>query len=180
METVQKERGLNWRLIAWSMAGLLLLLPLVAMQFSNQVAWSLGDFLIFGAMLGGAGLALELAYRKAGSSSYKVGVGLAVLAAFLLIWINGAVGIIGNEGNAANQIFTGVLGVALLGAIIARFEAKGMAVAMASAAGAQVLAFVIALALGWGFTGPITLVFTALWLGSAQMFRRAAQEASAE
>ncbi|NNE47821.1 MAG: hypothetical protein HKN37_14310, partial [Rhodothermales bacterium] len=68
--------------------------------------------------------------------------------------------------------------VGIIGALIARFEPQGMARAMVSAAGAQVLAFVIALAAGWGFTGPITLVFAALWLGSAMLFRRAAMEVS--
>ncbi len=180
MDTVENGNRLNWRMIAWGIAGLLLLLPLVAMQFTNQVAWELGDFVIFGTMLGTAGLVLEVAYRKAGTSAYRAGVGLAVLAAFLLFWINGAVGIIGSDDNPANQMFTGVIAVAVVGAFLSRFKPMGMAVAMAAAAGAQVLAFVIALALGWGFIGPITLVFTALWLGSAQLFRRAAKESSGD
>ncbi len=180
METTEHRAGLNWRLIAWSMAGLLLLLPFIAMQFTSQVAWSLGDFLILGTMLGTAGLILELAYWKAKTSAYRAGVGLAVLAAFLLFWINGAVGIIGSEDNVANQMFTGVIAVALVGSFLARFKPAGMAQAMTAAAVAQILAFVVALTMGWGFIGPITLVFTALWLGSAQLFRKAASASGAE
>ena len=178
MEAAETRPRLNWRLLAWSTAGLLLLLPLIAMQFTSDVVWGLGDFAVFGAMLGISGLVLELAYRRGSTSAYRVGAGLAVLAAFLLFWINGAVGIIGSEDNLANQMFTGVIAVAVVGAFLARLQPKGMARAMAAAAGAQVLVFLIAFAMGWGFIGPITLVFTALWLGSAQLFRRAASELS--
>ena len=170
------RRGSRRRTAAWAAAALILLLPLVAMQFTDEVAWDVTDFVIFGALLVGAGIALELAARKSGNSAYKTGVGVAVAAAFLLIWVNGAVGIIGNEDNDANLMFFGVLATGFIGALIARFEPQGMARAMIATAGAQVLVFVIALVAGWGFTGLITLFFLAFWLGSAQLFRKAARE----
>ena len=43
-------RRRRWRLAAWSVAALLLLLPLVAMQFTDEVNWSLADFVVFGAL----------------------------------------------------------------------------------------------------------------------------------
>ena len=104
-------------------------------------------------------------------------MGLALAAGFLTLWVNGAVGIIGDESDPANMIFVGVLAVGLLGALIGRFEPSGMARAMNATAAAQVLAFVIALVAGWGFLGPITLFFLAFWLGSAQQFRKAAEAA---
>ena len=52
---------------------------------------------------------------------------VAALGAFFLVWVNGAVGIIGNEENQANLLFFGVLAVAVVGSLIARFRAKGMA-----------------------------------------------------
>ena len=148
------------------------------MQVTGEVDWDVADFAIFGALLVGAGLTYELAARKTGNTAYKIAVGLAILAAFLLFWINGAVGIIGNEDNDANLMYDGVLAIGLIGVIIARFEPEGMARAMFVTAGAQVLVFVVALVAGWGFTGLITAFFVAMWLGSAQLFRQAATEVS--
>jgi hypothetical protein len=122
--------------------------------------------------------------RKPDNAAYKSAVGLALLAAFLLFWVNGAVGIIGDEHNDANLMYGGVLAVGLIGAIIARFEPRGMARAMFATALAQALVAVIALGAGWGSRGPIwprdvlgaTGIFVMLWLGSAWLFRRAAPE----
>jgi len=173
------NRPMNrWRIAGWSAAAFLLLLPLVAMAFTDEVLWDVTDFVVFGALLSGVGFGFELAARRTAHTAYKtnyrIGVGLALLAAFLLFWINGAVGIIGSENNDANLMYFGVIGVGLIGALVARFEPKGMARAMVATAGAQVLAFVIALVAGWAFTGPITVFFGALWLGSAWQYRRAA------
>jgi hypothetical protein len=52
---------------------LILLLPLVAMQFTDEVDWGVADFIVAGALLGGTGLLLhELASRKAGNIAYQV------------------------------------------------------------------------------------------------------------
>ena len=77
---------------------------------------------------------MELAARKTGNTAYRSGVGLALLAAFLLVWVNGAVGIIGSEDNDANVVYYGVLAVGLIGALIARFEPQGMSRAMIATA----------------------------------------------
>lgn len=85
----------------------LLQVPLVAMQFTNEVTWSLADFVVAGALLFGAGLTYELVSRRAGNIAYKVAVGIAVVTGLILIWANLAVGLIGNEGNPANLMFIG-------------------------------------------------------------------------
>jgi hypothetical protein len=46
--------------VGWSATGLLLLLPLVAMQFTEEVDWGVGDFVIFGSLLVAAGVTFEL------------------------------------------------------------------------------------------------------------------------
>jgi len=153
-----------------------LLVPLIAMQLTDEVNWDAADFIIFGVILTISGLVLELAARKTGNNTFKFAVGMGVLAAFLLFWINGAVGIIGNEENPANIPFYGVIFVAFIGAFIARFEASRMEKAMYAAAGAQLLVFLVLWIGGWGFTGPITIFFTALWFGSARLFKQAASE----
>ena len=61
----------------------ILLLPLVAMQFTDEVAWGVADFVFAGILLGGTGLLLELATRKPGKVAYRVAalaIGLAAIA----------------------------------------------------------------------------------------------------
>ena len=73
----------------------LLLLPLLAMQFTDEVAWDLADFAIAGALLFGTGLAYELIVRKTDNTTYRAAVGAALAVALLLIWLELAVGIFG-------------------------------------------------------------------------------------
>lgn len=169
------RRGSRWRLVVWSGAAGLLLVPLIATRFTDEVNWTVSDFVIFGAMLAAALGTFELAVRKTRNTAYRTAVGIAVATAFLLVWINGAVGIIGSEDDPANRMFAGVLAVGFIGAAIARFKPRGMARAMVATAAAQVLVAVIAAVAGVGTIFPIAGVFAALWLTSAAMFRRAAE-----
>ena len=52
-------RRRRWRIAAWTGAALMLLLPLVAMQFTDEVNWSETDFIVAGALIGGTGLTLS-------------------------------------------------------------------------------------------------------------------------
>lgn len=73
----------------------LLLIPLIVMQFTNEVAWTLSDFIIMGILLLGTGFMCELAIRKVKTTEYRIAVCGAVLVAFLLVWAELAVGIFG-------------------------------------------------------------------------------------
>jgi hypothetical protein len=98
--------------------------------------------------------------------------------------MNLAVGIIGGEDNPANVMYGGVLAVGIVGAIIVRFQPQGMARALVATALAQALVALIALIAGlgsaeanWpGVVITVTGFFTALWLASAWLFRKAARE----
>ena len=74
---------------------LVLMVPLVAMQFTDEVNWDLTDFAVMGGLLIGTGLAYELASRKVSSTRNRVIIGAALAAAFLLIWAELAVGVFG-------------------------------------------------------------------------------------
>src|SRR5688572_31081806 len=106
-------------------AGFILLLPLLAMQITDEVVWDQADFAVAGALLVGTGLMYELAARKAGNIAYRAAVGVALAAALLLVWLNLAVGVIGTENDLANVMYIGVLAVGIIGAIIARFRPHG-------------------------------------------------------
>ncbi len=177
-----RRRGSRWRIAAWSAAALILLLPLLAMQFTDQVVWDVADFAIFGALLVGVGVTYELAARMTGDTAYRAAVGVALAAAFILVWVNGAVGIIGSEDNDANLMYGGVLAVGVIGAIIARFQPPGMARALFATALGQASVAVVALIAGLGSpgSGPLEIValngfFVALFVGSALLFREAAR-----
>ena len=176
------RRGSRWRIAAWAVAALILLLPLVAMQFTDEVNWDVADFAFAGALLIGTGITYELAVRKTGDTAYRAAVGVALAAAFILVWVNSAVGIIGTESDDANLMYGGVLAVGIIGAIIARFQPHGMARALFATALAQALVAVIALLAGlgspWSGPGEILILngfFVALFAGSALLFRKAAR-----
>jgi hypothetical protein len=169
------RRGSRWRIAVWGTAALVLLLPLLAMQFTDEVNWDETDFIVIGAMLLAACGTYELAARAWGNTAYRAAVGVAVAAAFILIWINLAVGIIGTEDNPANLMYGGVLAVGIIGAVIARFQPHGMARALVATALAQAWVAVIALIMGSGKAFILTGFFVALWLASARLFRKAAR-----
>jgi len=171
-------RGSRWRIAVWCAAAFLLLLPLIAMQVTAEVNWDETDFIVFGSMLAVACGLYELAARATGSSAYRAAVGIATAAAFVLVWMNLAVGIIGSEDNPLNLMYVGVLAVGIAGAAIARSQPYGMAVTMVAVALAQILVAVIAQVAGH-FTWVLTAGFVALWLGSALLFRKAAREQTA-
>ena len=74
---------------------IILLIPLIAMQFTDDVNWTLSDFFIAGALLLGIGLMCELALRKINNTKYRITICVALLVVLLLIWAELAVGIFG-------------------------------------------------------------------------------------
>jgi hypothetical protein len=74
---------------------ILLLIPLIAMQFTNDVDWKLFDFVLMGILLLGTGLLCEFVIRKVKSIGYRLAICGAILVALLLIWAELAVGIFG-------------------------------------------------------------------------------------
>jgi hypothetical protein len=132
--------------------------------------------------------------ENSGGTAYQVATGIAVAAALVLFLINAAVGIIGD--GPVNLMYLGVLTVGFVGAFIARFQPRGMALALFATAVAQTLVPVIALVIwkaGWqdllidpNSPNPpfdpgiapvfgLNAVFAMLWVVSAWMFRKAAR-----
>lgn len=164
---------------------LLLLIPLAAKLILADMAWNLFDFVAAGIMLFGAGLTFVLIARMGNTTAYRLAVGVAVAAGLLLVWANLAVGLVGSEGNPANLLYGGVLAVALIGAVAARFRPLGMSRAMFGAALTYVVVTAIALFV-WKPAGAAAepaahllnvlvanVLFVALWAASGWLFRRA-------
>jgi hypothetical protein len=74
---------------------LLLLIPLIAMQFTAEVNWGPGDFVIAGVLLLGTGLLCELVLRMVSKTEYRIVICGALLLALLLVWLELAVGVFG-------------------------------------------------------------------------------------
>jgi hypothetical protein len=167
------------RAAIWCGAAFALLLPAIAMEFTREVSWGPEDFIVMGAMLVAAAGACELALWMSPDWNYRIAFGLAIGAAFLMVWSNLAVGIIGHEGNPANLMYFGVLGLLIVGSALVRARADGMSFVLTLVA----LAFASASGLAWVFgMGDVPwtpiVIFTALWSASAAMFRRAARAAA--
>lgn len=116
-------------------------------------------------------------------TSYRAAVGVAVGTALFLVWLMGAVGVIGIEGDRADLMYFGVLAIGISGAIVARFEPDGMARAMFVTAAATGVVGGIALLLGKHEAEyssvleilGLNVMFAALFAGSAWLFRSAAR-----
>jgi hypothetical protein len=73
----------------------LLLIPFVAMQFTDEVNWSPIDFIVMGILLLGTGLLCDFILRKVKRTGYRIAIIATILIMFLLIWAELAVGIFG-------------------------------------------------------------------------------------
>lgn len=171
------RRGLV-RMTVWMVViGAILAIPLVAMQYTDEVAWTTFDFIVAGGMLGAAALTYELTTMNKVSLAYRAAVALAVGTAFMLVWANGAVGVLGDEDNAANLLLLGVFAAGFIGTIAAGLQPARMAHAMSATACAQIAVALIALILSWGtpLEVALTAAFSLGWFASAFLFHVAAR-----
>ncbi|MGB0777966.1 MAG: hypothetical protein ACPGR7_08065 [Flavobacteriaceae bacterium] len=73
-----------------------LLIPLIAMQFINEVNWDAGDFVIAAILLGSAQLALSYAQKKIVNKKKRRALILIILLILLVIWAELSVGVFGS------------------------------------------------------------------------------------
>lgn len=174
-ETGGRRRG-RWRNGLWAIAALLLLVPL-----ATGAPWTMSDY-VFAAVLMFGSLGLyELAARLTGNTAYRTGAAIAIAATFLLVWVNAAVGITDSE--ADGLYFLLVPTVAFIGALVARFRPRGMAIAMFTAALTVVSITVVALIAGIvpAFNSAFEVLgiagfFGMMFVGSGLLFREAARQ----
>jgi dipeptide/tripeptide permease len=74
---------------------LILLIPAIAMLFTNEVKWSLFDFLAAAVLLTGTGLLIELVLRRVKKASHRWAICAVIIVLLLLTWAELAVGIFG-------------------------------------------------------------------------------------
>lgn len=74
----------------------LLLIPLVAMQFTSEVNWDETDFIVMGTLIFSIGLAFILIAQTLKSTKARFILAFTLGTAFFLIWAELAVGIFGS------------------------------------------------------------------------------------
>jgi hypothetical protein len=162
---------------------LLLSIPAIGMQVSRDWNWGPGDFLFFGALIFGTGFTFELFVRRHRDRAYRVGLALSLLTSLVLVYVNLAVGMLGDgDHDPVNAVYFGLVALGATGAFVARFEPGGMFRAALVVVAAQALVTITALALGLhgAPTGPAkttaaNLVVLALYASAAACFRLSAR-----
>jgi hypothetical protein len=167
-------------LAALIVPALLLLVPLVAMRFTDEVKWTGSDFAVAYIVLASAGLAFRFLFRRAGDWLTRAAATAAVGSTLFMMWANLAVGLVGRENHPANALYLGVLAIGVLGSLAASFRPRGMARTFFAMAVAQLLVPVLALYV-WVVEPviPVARVFGAnaffatLFVATALLFRNA-------
>ncbi len=103
----------------------LLMVPLVASRVVEGWHWGAGSFVFVYVLFFGVGMAYALIARKMGAWSYKAGIGLALVAGFALGWSNMVQ--VADSGHPENLVYYSVLAVGVVGALLARLQARGLA-----------------------------------------------------
>ncbi len=165
---------------------LLLLIPLVFTLTGSGVDgigwhWTLMDFVFMFVLIFGTGSLFELARTHyTGNSTYTIAAGLALAGTFLLVWINAAVGIIGDSD--INALYWLVVITLFLGSAASRFKPQGLSLTLFAAAGVQMLIPVIAFIINQPDFSPgvvhvfmINATFAAIFIASGLLFRARAQ-----
>lgn len=172
------------RFIVWLFIAALIVLIFVAMlfpTFTDEV--QVGEAMAYASILLVFGGAYELwQWLKTRNKLYRLAFGLGFGGLLFLGWVSGAVGIIGSENNPVNLMYWGVPVVIFIGSLVSRFQPRGLARTMLTTALVQFLVPVVALIsspeVSWGNAGVIGVfvvnsMFTALFVGSALLFRHA-------
>ncbi len=166
----------------------ILLIPLIAMQFTSEVNWTFFDFIAMGILLFVAGITYEFFASRAGSLAFKGAAALAVGTCLVLTWINLAVGIIGNENNPINLLYFLVPMILFIGAIWSRFNTDALARTLFFSAFALALIPITALVINrpsistenelFGVLSVLMLngFFVVLLVGSGLLFKNASLE----
>lgn len=90
----------NWDVVSvFVVTALILVIPLIAMQLSDEVDWQLPDFVVIGTILVGAGLGFVYAARRIDNVTRRLALAAVFLVALLYVWAELAVGVIFGVGS---------------------------------------------------------------------------------
>ena len=142
------------------------------MRFTGEDAWTAFDFVVFSVMVGAVCAGFELAMRLSNQWTYRLGAIMSVMGGFLMVWANLAVGIIGNEEDPRNLMFYGVLLIGVVGALVTKFNARGLTWTVRTMAAAQVVIFLVSALLDWALLPVFTVFYVSLWVIAGELFKK--------
>lgn len=153
----------------------LLMVPLVASRVVDGWHWAAGGFVFVYVLFFVTGMAYALIARRMGVWSYKAGVGIALVSGFALGWSDMVQ--VADSGHPENLVYYSVLAVGLVGALLSRLHARGLARTLFAMAATLALIAVILpsgappdmarrMAIGHG-------VYVVLFIASGLLFRHA-------
>ncbi|GLV24185.1 hypothetical protein [Sphingobium sp. Cam5-1] len=87
------DPGRGWRLAPWAAIAIILMVPLVAMRFTDEVRWTGHDFLVAGVLLVSAVLIYQVGARLITGRGRRLLWAGAIFIVTMLLWAEGAVGI---------------------------------------------------------------------------------------
>lgn len=168
--------------LLFALPALILCIPLVAMQFTAAVQWTLADFIVAGGLLYGSLFGFRWMTSRRPSRPFSTGAALAIFSGLLMIWATLAIGIIGNESEPINQLYLCLAVGLVVFSALGRFEAPALSRLMFGAAviqalipaGAYLFAGIGLSTAQWVFTAVFTSCLAALFALSAALFRRSA------
>ena len=73
------------------------MIPLLAMQFTDDINWSIFDFVVMGFLLLFFSLGIDVTMKKVKNENIKILYVVLTILIFLLIWAELAVGIFGSQ-----------------------------------------------------------------------------------
>jgi hypothetical protein len=150
---------------------LLLIIPILGNMYIDGWNWSIFDFIFAFVVFMGTGITFGYVSRKSNGIVYKLAVAVAVFTSLALIWINGAVGLIGDEDNGTGMLYLGVVLIGFIGIALSRFKATGLSRTAFVMAGAQFLVPIIVLLfmphITWGSPGIAgTFILNSFFVGA--------------
>ena len=104
----------------------ILLIPFISQKLNEDVQWSLMDFVFVGILLSSIAICYEWIRYKQPSKYYRFAIWTILITILMVVWINGAVGIVGHEGQSINLLYyiSPLLGI--IGSLIFNFKASAM------------------------------------------------------
>ncbi len=75
---------------------LVLCIPLIAMQFTQEVRWSTSDFVVAGILLFGLAFLCDLTWRNIANRTFRTLLLIGIILLFFLTWAELAVGVFGS------------------------------------------------------------------------------------
>lgn len=90
---VQRRHTSSLRLLFWSELASLLVLRLIAMQFTDEVRWSAFDFTAAAFILAGTGVGIEVAVLSLTRPTVRAVAVMGIISCATFIWVDSAVGL---------------------------------------------------------------------------------------